>query len=195
MVWPIIRKVARFSFASYYGRRIRQSTNERRRSCSLKAKLLLPGFLRPPERRRPRARGHSELRVSPARYVLQVRIEAAPTDVGANRDFSARCERAHSSLAPSSRILKGACDCCEIRNPANRASAGDSPASWKLAFSDDNDKQSEFASTLCREIFRLGLRGKHAVTCETIWQLGRQRQRPLLATESPGIRLLGSNGR
>jgi hypothetical protein len=101
----------------------------------IEGKLLLPGFPHPLERRRPRARVHSELRVSPARYVLQVRIEAAPTDVGANRAFIARCERRHSALSPSSRILKGACNWCKIRNPANWASPDDSPevGIWEIS--------------------------------------------------------------
>jgi len=73
----------------------------------IEGKLLLPGFPRPLERLRPRERVHSELRVSPASYVFQVRIETAPTDVGANRAFSARCDDPHSALAPSSRIPPG----------------------------------------------------------------------------------------
>src|ERR1700674_499041 len=93
----------------------------------IEGKLLLPGFPRPLERLRPRAHVQSELRVSPARCVFQVRIEAAPTDVRANRAFSARCERPHSVLAPSSSILKGASNWCKIRNPANWASPDDSP--------------------------------------------------------------------
>jgi hypothetical protein len=37
--------------------------------------------------------------------------------------------------------------------------------------------------------FRFRLPGKRAVTCEAIWPLGRRRQRPLSATQSPALRL------